>query len=121
MMKSNQEIERPGTRQMDLLDSLSKSATQYFLDYTHSVNGLVADSTWENAPASIAAVGFGLSVLLVAIERGWLTRAEGIERTLISLRFFANSPQSPDAQATGYQGFYNHFLDIETGQRAVGS
>jgi hypothetical protein len=34
------------------------------------------------------------------------------------MRFFANSHQGPEADATGYQGFYYHFLDPVSGQRS---
>ena len=38
--------------------------------------------------------------------------------SLTTLRFFWNSPQGPEPDATGYHGFYYHFLDMETGRRA---
>lgn len=41
-----------------------------------------------------------------------------MERTLATLRFFWNSPQGPEPDATGYRGFYYHFLDMQTGRRA---
>jgi len=48
----------------------------------------------------------GLSVYIVAIERGWLSRREAVERTLTVLRFLHASHQGAEADATGYQGFY---------------
>ena len=33
------------------------------------------------------------------------------------LRFFRDSPQGPEPDATGYRGFYYHFLDMKTGRR----
>ncbi|HEU0297089.1 MAG TPA: glucoamylase family protein [Anaerolineales bacterium] len=101
----------------ELLDELQRDSFKYFLDKTNRENGLVLDSTWEDSPSSIAAVGFGLAVLPVGVERGWISRQEAIERTLVTLRFFANSHQGPEPDATGYQGFYYHFLDPRSGQR----
>ena len=46
-----------------------------------------------------------------------LSRAEAIARTLTLLRFFQSSHQGPEADATGYKGFYYHFLDMQTGRR----
>src|SRR6185369_5227145 len=69
------------------------------------------------APASIAVVGFALAVYPVGVERGWMTRAEAMERTLVTLRWFRNSDQSGHPDATGYKGFYYHFLDMSTGLR----
>ena len=36
---------------------------------------------------------------------------------LTRLRFFRDSPQGPEPDATGYKGFYYHFLDMKTGRR----
>ena len=40
-----------------------------------------------------------------------------MERTLVTLRFFANSHQGVEPHATGYRGLYYHFLDPVTGRR----
>ena len=46
-----------------------------------------------------------------------MRRADAITRTLATLRFFHASVQSADVDATGYKGFYYHFLDMESGRR----
>jgi hypothetical protein len=102
---------------IELLDELQHGAFKYFLDKTNPENGLVPDNTWEGAPSSIAAVGFALASYAVAVERNLLTRADAIERTLTTLRFFHNSAQGPEPNTTGYKGFYYHFLDMKTGGR----
>ncbi len=102
----------------EMLDALQRDAFGYFLHETNPANGLVADKTQSDAPASIAAVGFALAAYPVGVERSWMTRAEAAERTLAVLRFFWNSPQGTAPDATGYKGFYYHFLDMKTGQRA---
>ncbi len=100
-----------------LLHEFQRAAFDYFLKKINTHNGLVADRTREGAPASIAVVGFALSSYPVAVERGWMDRAEAAARTLVTLRFFLNSPQSDMPDATGYKGFYYHFLDLESGKR----
>jgi hypothetical protein len=101
----------------ELIDRLQRGAFGYFVEHTNPKNGLVADTSREGAPASIAVVGMGLSVLCVAAERGWLSREDAAARALVTLRFFERSPQGPDPAVTGYRGFYYHFLDRGTGQR----
>lgn len=101
----------------ELVDRLQRAAFGYFLDETNPVNGLVADTSREGSPASIAVVGFALSAYPVAVERGWITREDAAARTLVSLRFFETSAQSSSPDATGYKGFYYHFLDRESGKR----
>jgi len=101
----------------DLLDALQRAAFDYFLQEINLDNGLVADTTREGAPASIAVVGFALSSYPVGVERGWIDRAEAAARTLVTLRFFLSSDQSGKPDATGHKGFYFHFLDMVSGKR----
>src|ERR1700691_5812398 len=101
----------------ELLDRLQRAAFDYFLSNYNPANGLVADTSRTGSPSSIAVVGFGLSAYPVAVERGWMTREAAIERTLVTLRFFSNSSQSAEPDATGYKGLYYHFLDMQSGKR----
>ncbi len=100
------------------LQKLQQETFGFFLHETNPVNGLVIDKTAANWPASIAATGLALACYPVSVERGFMTRAAATERTLATLRFFWNSPQGPEPDATGYKGFYYHFLDMQTGRRA---
>src|SRR6266404_7296897 len=101
----------------DILE-LQQLAFRYFLDHTNARNGLVADNTREDSACSIAATGLGLSCYPVAVNNGWLKRADAAERVLTALRFFEHSPQGPEPDTTGYKGFYYHFLEMENGRRA---
>ena len=100
-----------------MLDVLERQAFGYFARATNPRNGLIADSSREGAPCSIAATGLGLAAYVVGVERGFLPRREAAVRTLTALRFFRDSPQGEEADATGYRGFYYHFLDMQTGRR----
>ncbi|WP_217575641.1 glucoamylase family protein [Mesorhizobium sp. GbtcB19] len=101
----------------ELLSDIQRLSFDYFLKEANPVNGLVADRNTAASPASIAAVGLALSSYPVGVERGFMTRAAAVERTLATLRFFWNAPQGPEPDATGYKGFYYHFLDMRTGRR----
>ena len=103
------------------LADLQKSTFGYFVKETNPENGMVPDSTKEGAAASIAAIGFALTAYPVGVEREYCTRGEAIQRVLTTLRFFWNSPQGKEPDATGYRGFYYHFLEMKTGRRASGS
>jgi hypothetical protein len=102
----------------EMLHRLERDAFGYFLKTTNPDNGLVLDSTRDLSICSIAGVGLALAAYPVATERGFITRDVAIKQTLAALRFFWNSPQGPQPDATGYKGFYYHFLNITTGQRA---
>jgi len=99
------------------LDQLQCAAFGYFLEAVNPANGLIADTSRENSPCSIGVVGFALSVYPAAVERGWMTRADALKRCLATLRFFCDSDQSGSREATGFKGFYYHFLDMHTGAR----
>jgi len=101
-----------------LLGELQQDSFNYFLTEANPENGLIRDkSAGDGWPASIAAVGMALTCYPIGVERGWLPRADAIARTLTTLRFLATSEQSESPTATGYKGFYYHFIDMETGAR----
>ena len=106
---------------VELLRHLQEHSFGYFVHEVNRANGLVLDKTEEDWPASIAAVGMALTCYPVGVERGFIDRAEGVERTLTTLRFFAGSEQSTAVDATGYKGFYYHFLHMASGKRAWNS
>src|SRR5512140_2631132 len=100
------------------MEQLQRKSFSYFLHETNPVNGLVLDKNAADWPASIAATGLALAAYPVAVERGFISRVAAVRRTLTTLRFFWNSRQGPEPDATGYKGFYYHFLDMRTGRRA---
>jgi hypothetical protein len=99
------------------LANLQRKTFQYFWTEVNPTNGLVVDSTKEGWPASIAVVGMALAVYPIGVEHGFITREEAVSRTLTTLRFFWQSPQGTATDATGYRGFYYHFLHMQTGKR----
>jgi hypothetical protein len=101
-----------------LLDSLQYKGFQYFWMEANPANGLVKDRSTPGSPCSIAAVGFGLSAICVAIDHGWITRESGRDRVLTTLETFWNGPQGTATSGTiGYKGFFYHFLDMSTATR----
>ncbi|PRC91059.1 glucoamylase family protein [Solimicrobium silvestre] len=101
----------------DELEILQRESYRYFKHETNPENGLVIDKSAPDWPSSIAAVGLALTGYPVAVERGFITRDEAIKLVSTTLRFFWQSPQGPEPDATGYHGFYYHFLDMQTGRR----
>lgn len=101
----------------DDLKALQASTLRYYVAEVNQANGLIRDKTKPGAPASIAAVGMALSTVPLVVEQGIRPREFMAGLVLRALRFFANSPQGPEPDATGYKGFYYHFLDMETGRR----
>jgi hypothetical protein len=105
----------------EILNELQRSAFGYFTKTVNPENGLIPDNTSPGSTSSIAAVGLALASYPVGVERGYISREEAVQLILATLRFFWNSPQGPEPDATGYKGFYYHFLDMVSGLRARNS
>lgn len=102
----------------ELLDHWQQASFSYFQEHCNPANGLIADASGPTDVCSIAAVGMALASYPVAVERGWWRRKTSLQRALAALRFFWHSRQDAAPDATGHKGFYYHFLDIQSGQRA---
>jgi hypothetical protein len=101
-----------------MLVELQRDTFGYFLHEVNPDNGLILDKTADAWPSSIAATGLALTAYPIGVECGFLSRSDAVTRTLAALRFFSQSEQSRNPDATGYKGFYYHFLDMKTGRRA---
>ncbi|MGI6705693.1 MAG: hypothetical protein ACOX6S_05355 [Clostridia bacterium] len=85
------------------------------LDKNSPGYGLIRDRAPSSPEiASIASVGFGLTAIPIGVERGWITRRQGYERALSTLKTLLY-------QTEQLNGFFYHFMDIRTGKRAMKS
>jgi hypothetical protein len=100
-----------------LLD-LQRETFDFFLKEVNPHTGLIIDKTQPGSPSSIAVVGMAISSYVVGVERHLLPKADAIKRILKILHFFYTSHQGEEPDASGYKGFYYHFLDMHTGKRA---
>ncbi|CAN5877586.1 glucoamylase family protein [soil metagenome] len=108
----------PGPTDEAFLDELQRRTFGFFWEQSNPSNGLVPDRWPTESFSSVAAVGFGLPSYAVGIERGWISRDQGAERVLTTLRFLLHAPQGPEpAGRAGYHGLFYHFLDMRTGVR----
>lgn len=99
------------------LDMVEGQSFRYFVKAVNPVNGLVLDKAsnskspdFKYAPASIAAVGFGLAALTAGADRGWIGKDAAAEQVRATLKFFSEKMESE-------HGFFYHFVDMETGKR----
>lgn len=105
------------TTDSEILERLRRDAFDYFIHEKNCKDGLIADKTAEGSPSSIAVIGLSINAYIIGVESGYITREEALKRTLQTLRFLHSSHQGPEVDATGYKGFYYHFLDMQTGKR----
>src|SRR5690554_2426216 len=107
----------PTKEENDFLDTLQYRTFLYFINEINPEIGMVKDRTTEESAASIAAIGWGVAAWAIGAEYKWISREKAAQLTLNLLRFLYNSEQSVEPDATGYKGFYYHFLNMETGKR----
>jgi hypothetical protein len=102
-----------------LLEDLSKRSFMFFWEQADPGTGIVRDrSRTDGSPVptnardvgSIASVGFGLSGLCIAAERGWVPRQAAVDRARTTLRFFAGKMENQ-------RGWFFHFVNLRTGAR----
>jgi hypothetical protein len=112
----------PGTTLTPLLASLQQQTFNYFWETSDPVTGLAPDR-YPNPPfASIAAIGFALTAYPIGVENGWITRSAAAQRVQATLQFLWSAPQgAASSGCAGYQGFFYHFLDMQTGTRSGNS
>ena len=87
-----------------LLEDLSKRSFLFFWEQADPDTGIVRDrARTDGTPVtgtsrdvgSIASVGFGLTGLCIAAERGWVPRRAAVDRARTTLRFFARANGAP--------------------------
>src|SRR5271166_2584019 len=102
-----------------LLEEIVCRAFLFFWNEAGSHSGLVRDRALADVGpdsrrvASIAATGYGLAALCIGHQRRYLPSKGIYERVIATLSFLLN-------HAEQVNGFFYHFLDIETGRRVNG-
>jgi hypothetical protein len=108
----------PPTSVTDFSEDLTQRTFRYFWETTDTKRCLAPDRWPSNPFSSIAATGFALTAYGIGAERNYVGRHEAARRTRDCLAFYWNAPQGPEPSgASGYKGFYYHFLKNEDGTR----
>ena len=96
-----------------LLDIVQKQTFRYFWDFAHPVSGLARERSnmgndYGLETTTTGGTGFGIMAMLVAVERGWITRDTAVGHLLKIIRFLR--------KADKYHGVFPHWLNGETGR-----
>jgi hypothetical protein len=101
------------------LDSVQRALFLYFWEQASVTTGQVKDRALaagndSRTLSSIAATGFGLTALAIGAQRGYGDASQIQARVSATLSFLLN-------QLPNVNGFYYHFIDMESGARAPAS
>jgi hypothetical protein len=100
----------------EFLDQIQRAIFQFFWEQASPTTGQVKDHALAagndtRTISSIAATGFGLTGLCIGHKRGYGDGAQIKARVATTLDFLLN-------QLTHVNGFFYHFIDMNTGARA---
>ncbi|HEX4377521.1 MAG TPA: glucoamylase family protein [Steroidobacteraceae bacterium] len=96
-----------------LLEEVQRQCFSFFWEGADRHSGLAPDRRSIDGgpgevPITIGGSGFGIMALIVAVERQWITRAEGLQQLQRMLNFLTG--------AHTYHGVYSHFMNTRSGE-----
>ena len=92
-----------------LLDLVQQQTFKYFWDYGHPVSGLARERS-NATPETVTSggSGFGVMAIVTGINRGFITRAQGLARMQTIVSFLKNTAQK-------FHGAFPHWINGTTG------
>lgn len=91
----------------ELLDMVQQYTFRYFYDFAHPVSGLARERNTSGDVVTSGGSGFGIMALLTGIERGFITRQQGIDRMLRITGFLQTADR--------FHGAWPHWINGVTG------
>ncbi|MDD4991624.1 MAG: glucoamylase family protein [Paludibacter sp.] len=93
-----------------LLTLVQKQTFKFFWDYAHPTSGLARERNGSGDIVTFGGSGFGIMTIPVAIERGFITRAQGLERMNKIVNFLQLSTTDK------FHGAFPHWMNGTTGK-----
>jgi hypothetical protein len=91
-----------------LLDLVQQQTFKYFWDFGHPVSGLARERNTSGDLVTSGGSGFGIMAIITAINRGFITRSQGLTRLQTMTSFLKNTAQK-------FHGAFPHWLNGATG------
>ncbi|HKZ66417.1 MAG TPA: glucoamylase family protein [Chitinophagaceae bacterium] len=92
-----------------LLDSVQKRTFNYFWNLSHPISGMVRERNTDANIYTSGGTGFGIMSIVTAVNRNFITRAEGLTRLQTMVSFLKNTAET-------FHGAYPHWLNGQTGE-----
>lgn len=91
----------------ELLTMVQEYTFRYFWDFAHPVSGMARERNTTSTVTS-GGSGFGIMAILVGIERGFITKEEGVARLLKIVNFLETADR--------FHGAFPHWMNGSTGK-----
>jgi hypothetical protein len=91
-----------------LLDSVQKKTFRYFYDFAHPASGMARERNTSGDLVTSGGSGFGIMSLIVGMERGFITREQGLARLDKILDFLETCDR--------FHGAWPHWINGNTGK-----
>ncbi|ERM80638.1 hypothetical protein P872_12540 [Rhodonellum psychrophilum GCM71 = DSM 17998] len=91
----------------ELLTKVQEQTFKYFWNFAHENSGLARERNTSGNLVTIGGSGFGVMAILVGIERGFITRQQGIERISKIVDFLSSADR--------FHGVWPHWINGNTG------
>ena len=98
----------PEVTNEELLTLVQEQTFKYFWDFAHPVSGLARERNTSGDLVTIGGSGFGVMAILVGIERGFITRQEGVDRLETIVNFLGTADR--------FHGAWPHWMNGITGE-----
>lgn len=92
----------------ELLDMVQRYTFRYFWDFAHPQSGMARERNISGNTVTTGGSGFGLLSIITGIERGWITREQGVDRMLQIVSFLQICEK--------YHGALPHWINGASGQ-----
>jgi hypothetical protein len=95
------------------LDALQRDTFRYMWEDANPVSGMPyeANFNWDVRPVAIGGTGFGIAAVVAAVDRGWISRDQAVERLLRITRFLRDKTPRKELH-----GAFPHWINGGTGQ-----
>ncbi|MDO9255937.1 MAG: glucoamylase family protein [Bacteroidales bacterium] len=91
----------------ELLTAVQSQTFKYFYDYAHPTSGMARERFGSDNTVTSGGSGFGVMALIVGMERGFITRSQGITHLTKIITFLENADR--------FHGAWSHWIDGSTG------
>ncbi len=97
----------PAKTDDELLDLVQRQTFKYFWDFGEPVSGMARERNSSGNTITSGGSGFGIMAVIVGVERGFITRPEGISRLTKIVDFLENADR--------FHGAWPHWMDGTNG------